>query len=335
MIPRRLMHVHKLVWASTLLCSVACGGGPSSDATNASPSTPAPAPAVAATPSNIVVQIAGGNAIVFTDGGARAVVGPVAPQAGSRTDYNDHDMDLVLVAGAVDNGPNFAPADSSYGGRPLWRAKGYDIRMCEDGTCTEANSLNAVTTPPPSSCVNGAVTNGTMYYVPNLTDLHKGSKLAADWRDRLATRLILQRGNLVTTSVVECFEFKNAAGASVRRESLADGNNGVENVFTSTAKFIDVIFSQGGKVVKTIRVSPDNGNIKLSLYPTGHGKGQPADDLKPGAAVRRFAPFYDLLDPATFKGRLTLSYMPNNTAQPKQVFVNPGAECPMISYTAP
>ena len=50
-------------------------------------------------------------------------------------------------------------------------------------------------------------------------------------------------------------------------------------------------------------------------------------------AVKRFKPFYELLEPSTVKSRLTLAYRPTGGAKPNQN-VNPGPECPMVSFTA-
>lgn len=296
----------------------------------------AAAPTAVAQPQiSVLVRVSGGNAIVLTDGGSSAVVGPVAKRPGSPADYNDHQMDLLLEEGTQDAGPQFAKEDNDYNGLPFWRTTGYDIQLCEDGNCQAGKLTQAAATQPSTKCVDGQVRTGNLHYVPNLSELHPGSKMVADWRDRLDTRLTLTRGEFVTTSVVECFEFRDAQNRVIRHDSLANGHDGVMNQFSSTAKFIDVVFSQRGRTVKTVRVMPANGNIELSLYPTEHPANDPSDDLKAGDTVTRFAPFYDLLEPATVKGgHLKLTFQPTQTATPKAKLVNPGPECPMFTFTA-
>jgi hypothetical protein len=299
------------------------------------PRQAAPAAALQA-PTNVIVRISGGNAIVMSGNGSAAVVGPVAKRPGSPADYNDHEMDFLLEVGKQDTGAQFAKEDGDYKGLSYWRTTGYDIQLCEDVNCTPGTLAQPAPAPPSTKCIDGTVSNGSLDYVPNLSALHPGSQMVADWRDRLGTRLTLTRGQIVTTDIVECFEFRDARNKVIRHDSLANGHHGVMNRFSSTAKFIDVVFSQSGKIVKTVRVAPENGSIELSLYPTGHPENDPSDNLKAGDPVTRFAPFYDLLDPATLTGgRLKLTFAPTQTPTPKPRLVNPGPECPMFTFTAP
>jgi hypothetical protein len=292
------------------------------------------------TPVSVIVRIAGGNAIVYTGGGTGAVVGPVmAPDPTMAGDFNDHDMDVVLDEGIPDTSSAFAPAEAvapiNGASLPLWRAKGFDIQLCEDGNCTDDNKMDKpVTTAPSPACQDGEISDGSMYYVPNLSALHPGSTVVSNWRDRLGTRLRLQHGKLVTNRIVQCFEFRDAQGKIQRKDSIADGHDGVMNKFTSNAQFIDVVFSKNGQPVKTVRLTPEDGKIEISLYPTGHPVNLPDDELKPGDTVKRFAPFYDLLDPTSFNGRFTLNFSPTPAAKPQGINVNPGGECPPASVDA-
>ena len=301
---------------------------------------PAPGKNGAAAAVNVIVRIAGGNAIVYTGGGTGVVVGPVVrPDAAMAGDYNDHDMDVVLDEGVPDTASTFAAAEATALVNnvtvSLWRAKGFDIQLCEDGKCTDDNKMDKpVTTAPTTACQDGEITDGSMYYVPNLSTLHPGSTVVSNWRDRLGSRLRLQHGKLVTNRVVQCFDFKDAQGNVQRTDSIADGHDGVLNKFTTNAKFIDVVFSKNGKAVKTVRLTPEDGKIEISLYPTGHPINDPADQLKPGDTVKRFSPFYELLDPASYKGRFTLNFAPKATANPQGANVNPGGECPPGSVNA-
>src|SRR5260370_18547614 len=85
----------------------------------------------------VTISIDGGNALVLTEGGARADVGPIKPRprAPVQEDFIEHPMNIVLARGTLH--PNFAgmqPAEA-VDGESVWPIVGFDVFICPGGSC--------------------------------------------------------------------------------------------------------------------------------------------------------------------------------------------------------
>ena len=297
---------------------------------------------VSGAPSLTVVSIfiSGGNALVFSDNDKRVDIGPVKdPSGGHDHDFVEHPMKLILQRGNRVDGAEFMPATGTTGGSDsvspnllYWSLEGYEVAVCPGGKCPTSSNLKKLRTEVPKApCGFAQATKSrNLYFIPNLLALHKGSSLKQDWPSRMSNRFILQDGEFAATTAVDCFEFRDTLNHVIRRDALADGDDGAVFTVSTPHEIVDVQFSKNGAVVGKVRLVPTIvlGARELVVKVATDFKGKV---LKPNDTVDHFRPFYELLDmPVTATaqsliGPLKLVYTPAKGPQD----VNPGSECPM------
>jgi len=296
---------------------------------------------VARTDTQLTIRIDGGNAFVYGDHGKRVDVGAVAVPGGDM-----HHMRLVLTRGEIQSASSGLSSAMDEARRQTWALQGYEVSVCPGGVCPSTSTLtSSPDRPPKAQCdptqdqpdPNLPVDN--MHYVPNLLDMHPGSRLKSNWRQLLDSRLVLRAGRLTVQGAIGCFTFDGAAPPRI--QSIADGEAGMRYDVTVPETFVDLVFKRDGTPDQRLRLRPKSGERTVTLLVSA---GSTSEVIVPNQLIPHFDLFYRLIDlaavpdgktavPMAPAEPLKMRYTPVNSVKgPRGENVTPGGECPPVRF---